>query len=184
MVPVSTPNSAPKSMIDPQAFGGATLRRIEWLTMILGAIGASWGAWRWGWRGGAGLGLGAALSWINFRWLKSSVQAFAGATLPHAVSHAVSQAPAPPESADGLPSEKSVSNEQAVVSARVPVSAYLKFFGRFALLLAAVYVILTRSWLPAVPVVTGLFAAAAATVLGLIYELASGGVRQGSKLGR
>lgn len=170
-------------MIDPQAFGGATLRRIEWLTITLGAIGASWGAWRWGWRGGAGLGLGAALSWINFRWLKSSVQAFAGVTLPHGVSHAVSHAPARPESADRSPSEKSLSNEQVVVSARVPVGAYLKFFGRFALLLGVVYVILTRSWLPAIPVLTGLFAAAAATVLGLIYELASAGVRQGSKLG-
>ncbi len=166
-------------MIDPQAFGGATLRRIEWLTIILGVIGVSWGAWHWGWRGGAGLGLGAALSWINFRWLKSSVQAF-GST---AVSHPVSHAPARPESADRSPSEKSLSNEQVIVSARVPVGAYLKFFGRFALLLGAVYVILTRSWLPAIPVVTGLFAAAAATVLGLIYELASGGVRQGSKLG-
>ncbi len=151
-------------MIDAQAFGGATLRRIEWLTIVLGAMGACWGTWRWGLRGGAGLGLGAALSWINFRWLKASVQAFG--------SVAVSPITTPPNAG-----EAAAPNLQVPATVRVPVSAYLKFFGRFALLLGAVYVILTRSWLPAVPVVTGLFAAAAATVLGLIYELASSGLR-------
>ncbi len=57
-----------------EAFGSATLRRVEWLTLTLGGLGAAWAAWRWGWRGGLGLALGAVLSWINFRWLKGSVQ--------------------------------------------------------------------------------------------------------------
>ena len=61
---------------------------------------------------------------------------------------------------------------------RVPVSAYLKFFGRFALLLGVVYVILTRSWFPAVAVLAGLFASAAGVVVALVYELLSSGVRQ------
>ena len=60
----------------------------------------------------------------------------------------------------------------------MPVGAYLKFFGRFALLLGILYVILTRSWLPLVPVFMGIFAAPAAVVLALVYELVSGGVRQ------
>jgi hypothetical protein len=34
-------------------------------------------AWR-GWRVGAGFALGAALSWINFRWLKHAVDALGG----------------------------------------------------------------------------------------------------------
>jgi hypothetical protein len=133
-----------------EAFGEATLRRIEWLTLALGGLGAAGAAWRWGWRGGAGLAAGAALSWVNFRWLKASVQAFGRAATAQAGSPEV----------------------------RVPKGAYLKFFGRFALLLAMVYVILTRSWLPVIPVLAGLFAAAAAVVVGLVYELLSSGVRQ------
>lgn len=98
--------------------------------------------------------MGAVLSWINFRWLKGSVQAFGNA----ATAQAGSEGPPKP--------------------ARVPAGAYVKFFGRFALLLGTLYVILTRSWLPAIPVLAGIFAAPAATVMALLYELLSGGVRQ------
>jgi hypothetical protein len=133
-----------------EPFGTATLRRIEWLTLALGALGAAWAARRWGWRGSAGLIIGAALSWVNFRWLKGSVQAFGAAATAQAGSENV----------------------------RVPMSAYLKFFGRFALLLVILYVILTHSWLPVIPVLAGIFAAPAATVVALVFELASGGSRQ------
>jgi ATP synthase I chain len=133
-----------------EPFGTAALRRIEWLTLLLGGLGAAWAGWRWGWQGSAGLASGAALSWINFRWLKGSVQAFGRAATAQAGVQAV----------------------------RVPVSAYLKFFGRFALLLGTLYVILTRPWLPAIPALVGIFAAPAAVVLALVYELLSSGVRQ------
>jgi hypothetical protein len=59
-----------------EAFGSATLRRVEWLSLTLGGLGTAWAAWHWGWRGGLGLAIGAVLSWINFRWLKGSVFAF------------------------------------------------------------------------------------------------------------
>jgi hypothetical protein len=133
-----------------EPFGSATLRRIEWVTLALGGLGAAGAGWRWGWRGSAGLAVGAALSWVNFRWLKGSVQAFGSAATAQAGSQNV----------------------------RVPASAYAKFFGRFALLLGTLYVILTRSWLPAIPVLAGIFAAPAAVVLALVYELLAGGVRQ------
>jgi hypothetical protein len=97
-----------------------------------------------------GLAIGVALSWLNFRWLKGSVQAFGKAATAQAGSQHV----------------------------RVPVSAYFKFFGRFALLLGILYVILTRSWLPIVPALTGIFAAPAAVVLALVYELISSGTQQ------
>lgn len=151
--------------IVPEAFGASTLRRIDWLTIILGGAGALWAARYWGWRGGAGLALGAVLSWINFRWLKSSVRAFGAVATPLA-------APPSPGSPGAAPS-----GAPPVRLVRVPLSAYLKFFGRFALLLGVVYVILTRSWLPVVPVIAGLFAAAAATVVGLVFELAASRVR-------
>jgi len=133
-----------------EPFGSAALRRVEWLTLVLGGAGAAWAGWRWGWRGTAGLAIGAALSWVNFRWLKGSVQAFGRAATAQSGSRNVG----------------------------VPCGAYIRFFGRFALLLGILYVILTRSWLPAIPVLAGLFASAAAVVLALVYELLSSGVRQ------
>ena len=139
-------------MMPAEALGNATVRRVEWLTLALGGLGAAWAGSRWGIRGAAGLALGAGISWINFRWLKGSVRAFGSAATAQAGSETV----------------------------RIPIGAYLKFFGRFALLLGAVYVILTRTWFPAVAVLAGLFASAAAVVVGLIYELVWSGARQGA----
>ena len=135
-----------------EVLGNATIRRVEWLTLVIGGLGVAWAGWRWGWRGAVGMALGAGISWINFRWLKGSVRAFGQVAIPQ-----VGSEPVP-----------------------VPVAAYLKFFGRFALLLGVVYVILTRPWFPAVAVLAGLFASAAAVIVGVIYELLLSGVRQGT----
>ena len=59
---------------------------------------------------------------------------------------------------------------------RVPKSAYFKFVGRFVLLLIAVYVILTHSAFPAIALLAGLFASAAAVVVGVLWELTLGGI--------
>lgn len=158
-----------------EPFGSATVRRIEWLTLLIGGLGAVWAGWRWGWRGGAGVMLGAVLSWINFRWLKGSVTAFGAA----AVAEAERQAPPPADSPAGPPTGPA----GTVRPAPVPVSAYLKFVGRFGLLLGAVYVILTRSWFPVASVLAGLFASAAAVLVGLIGELLAAGARDGFRRG-
>jgi hypothetical protein len=134
-----------------EVFGDAVMVRIERLTLLLGLAGTVWAAFRWGWRGAAGLALGALLSWVNFRWLKGGVHA-----LGMAATAAQGSSPA----------------------SRVSLSAYMKFIGRFGLLLGAVYVILTRSSLLAVGVLTGLFASAAAVILALLFELLRSGVRQ------
>jgi hypothetical protein len=133
-----------------EAFGSATLRRIEWLTLALGAAGSVAAGWRWGWRGALGLAIGAILSWLNFRWLKGSVLAFGRAA--------------------------TVTSDENPQAARAPKSAYFKFFGRFVLLLIAVYVILTHSAFPAVALLAGLFASAAAVVVGVLWELTLGGI--------
>jgi hypothetical protein len=133
-----------------EAASGAILRRVEWLTLALGAVGTFLAAWRWGWEQGAGFALGACFSWLNFRWLKGSVQGFGRAATAQAGAEKV----------------------------RVPLAAHLKFFGRFALLLGVLYVILTRTKFPAVAVLAGLFASAAAVVLALLYELLRSGARQ------
>jgi len=107
--------------------------------------------------------LGATLSWINYRWLRGSVQAFGAAAVAQTVSQTGGPAEAQPVS--------------------VPRGAYFKFFGRFVLLLGAVYVILTRTWFPAMAVLAGLFASAAGVVVGVVFELLSSGVRDSVKRG-
>jgi hypothetical protein len=133
-------------MAEPDSFYRAAEWRIEWLTLALGLAGTLFVAVRWGWRPGAGVALGAGLTWLNFRWLKQGVGAL--------VTVSTAQ----------VGSEK----------ARVPRTVYLKFFGRFALLLLVVYVILSRSLLPVAAVLGGLFAVVAAVMIELIFELARG----------
>ncbi len=133
-------------MADPDSFYRAAERRIEWLTLALGAAGAVFAALRWDWRAGAGVALGALLTWLNFRWLKQGVGALVTVSTVQAGSEHV----------------------------RVPRSVYLKFFGRFALLLLVVYVILSRSLLPVAAVLGGLFAVVAAVMLELLFELVRG----------
>jgi hypothetical protein len=125
----------------------AAEHRIEWMTLGLGVAGALFVLARWGWRPGAGVALGAALAWLNFRWLKQGVVALVRLSTAQAGSEHV----------------------------RVPMSVYVKFFGRFALLLVVVYVILSRSWLPVAAVLGGLFAVIAAVMIELMWELVRGG---------
>jgi len=130
-------------MADSDSIYVAAEHRIEWLTLAFGLAGAAFVLVRWGLRPGAGVALGAALAWLNFRWLKQGVTALVKLSTAQANSE----------------------------HARVPVSVYAKFFGRFALLLAVVYVIVSRSWLPVAAVVGGLFAVAAAVMIELMWEL-------------
>jgi ATP synthase I chain len=133
-------------MADRDTFYEAAERRIEWLTLALGVAAAVFAAVRWGWRPGAGVAVGATLTWLNFRWLKQGVSALVAVSTAQAGS------------------------EQS----RVPKMVYLKFLGRFALLLLVVYVILSRSLLPVAAVLGGLFAVVAAVMIELIFELAHG----------
>jgi hypothetical protein len=121
----------------------AAEHRIEWMTLAFGLAGAVFVLVRWGARPAEGVALGAALAWLNFRWLKQGVTALVKLSTAQANSE----------------------------HARVPVSVYAKFFGRFALLLVVVYVILSRSWLPVAAVLGGLFAVVAAVMIELMWEL-------------
>jgi hypothetical protein len=138
-------------MAQPDSFYGAAEKRIEWLTLGLGAVAAVYASIRWEWRAGAGVALGALLMWLNFRWLKQGVGALVAVSTAQAGSG----------------------------HARVPIGVYLKFFGRFALLLGVVYVILSRSILPAAAVLGGLFSLVGAVMLEMIFELLRG--KRGTK---
>lgn len=121
----------------------AAEHRIQWMTLAFGLAGAMFAFARWGWRPGAGVALGALLAWLNFRWLKQGVAALVKVSTARANSEHF----------------------------RVPMSIYAKFFGRFAMLLVAVYVILSRSLLPVTAVLGGLFAVVAAVMIELMWEL-------------
>ncbi len=127
-------------------FYRAAERRIERLTLALGVAAALVVAIRYGWRAALGLALGAALAWVNYRWLKQAVDTLAR-----------------------------LAAAQAEASrARVPRRVYVKFLGRFALLIVVVYVILSHSLLPGPAVLAGLFVLVAAVIVELLYELTVG----------
>ncbi len=133
-------------MAEPESSYATAERRIEWVTLMFGLVGAAFAYVRWGWRPGAGVALGSALAWLNFRWLKQGVGALV----------------------------KLSTAQENSEHARVPWSVYVKFFGRFALLLGVVYVILSRSLLPVNAVLGGLFAVVAAVLFELLWQLVRG----------
>ena len=135
-------------MAEADSFYVGAERRIERLTLALGLAGAFFALIRWGWRSGAGLALGAGLMWLNFRWLKQGIGALV----------------------------KVSTAQRGQEHFRIPRGVYVKFFGRLVLLLVAVYVILSRSLLPASAVVVGLFAVVAAVMVELVWELVAGGL--------
>lgn len=127
--------------------------RIGPTTIVLG-VAASLCLWfARGWRSGLALAIGAALAWINFRWLKGGVAAIAAPLAQQPLAGAES----------GQPTSSARPRGRA--------AAFAKFIARFALLLGVVYVILSRSLLPAVPLLAGLFATAAAALVQMIFLL-------------
>jgi hypothetical protein len=60
---------------------------------------------------------------------------------------------------------------------RIPMSTYIKFFGRYALIIAVLYGIFSNSLLPAAAVIAGLFAPVGAVVVETLYQLFTGNKR-------
>jgi ATP synthase I chain len=125
------------------AFYAAAERRIEYLTIGLGCAAAVAAGIRWNLRAGGGVAVGALLSWINFRWLKQGVGALAVLS----------------------------SVQQGAEKVRVPRSVYLKFLGRFFLLILGACAILRGFRLPVSSFLVGLFAVVAAALVEMIGQL-------------
>jgi len=130
-------------MAADESFYTAAERRIEYFTIAIGAAGTIAAAIFWSRKAALGLAAGAALSWINYRWMKLGIGALAR------ISAAQAGAEKP----------------------RVPVSVYLKFLGRYALLIVAAYAILRGFSLPAASFLAGLFAIVAAVLVEMIGQL-------------
>lgn len=121
-------------------------RRIERFIAGFGfaaSLGAGIG---WGVRAAAGTVIGAALCWLNFRWLRQGAEGVIRLGMAQAGAESV----------------------------RVPKKTHAKFLGRLALLLVVVYAILAWLRLPAVAVLCGLAVVLPAIVLELGYETVRG----------
>jgi hypothetical protein len=126
-----------------EAFYAAAERRIEYLTIGIGIAGAMGVGIYWDVRAGIGVAIGALLSWINFRWMKQGI----------AVLARLSAA------------------QQDAEKVRIPKWAYIKFLGRYVLLIFAAYVILRGFRSTAASLLAGLFAAVAAVLIESVSQL-------------
>jgi len=133
-------------MIDDEAFYAAAERRIEYLTLGIGAAGAIVAAIFWRPSAAAGLAIGALISWINFRWMRRGI---------------------------GVLTRLSIAQENAV-KPRVAKMAYVKLIGRYALLIAVAYVILRGFGSMAAGLLCGLFAVVAAALIEAVTLLFRG----------
>jgi hypothetical protein len=123
--------------------GAKTVRRITWLIPIFGlaAGGVAGALHHWDWA--EGLIFGAALAWLNFRWLRRGLEAF--------VASATAQA--------------------GSVRPRIRGDVYFVALFRYALIGLGVYVIFEYLHVPLVSVVLGLCALAAAIFAASVWEI-------------
>ena len=141
-------------MAADEAFYATAERRIEWLALAIGAAGTITAGIFWSRHQAVGLAAGAAISLINFRWLKQGVDALV----------------------------KVSAGQSGAQRVRVPRSVYLKMLGRYSLLAAAAYAILRGFQLPVAGLVAGLFSVVAAVLLELIWQLIRSGAADSARL--
>ncbi len=125
------------------AYYAAAERRIEYITLGLGAAGTICAAVVWNTHAGAGVATGAILAWLNYRWLKLGVGALARLS----------------------------KSQQGAEKVYVPRSVYFKFIGRYVLLIVAAYVILTRFGVPVASLLAGFGAVVVAALVEVVAQL-------------
>jgi ATP synthase I chain len=120
-----------------------TERRISRLTLLIGFVAALLVALLRDRLWGAGLAIGAALAWLNFRWLRRGLDALVTASTAQAGKEKPS----------------------------VPLLTYFAMLFRYGLIALAVYVIFEYLRVPLVSMVVGLCALGAATIAASVYEI-------------
>jgi len=144
----SAPYNAPAQLakapeIPPQRPSRRFERRVETGTLLLGAAAALATGALLSVSSGAGVLLGTLLAWVNFRWLEQTGRAI------------VRVAQAQPGAAQPA----------------IPRITWVKFFARYALMVLALYVTVTRSPISAVSVIGGLLTLGAAAMAVALYEV-------------
>jgi ATP synthase I subunit len=117
--------------------------RISQLTLLLGLLAALLVGYFHGRHWGAGIFIGAALAWLNFRWLKQGLDALTEASTAQATQKKV----------------------------KVPIATYFKALFRYGLIALAVYVIFKYLNVPALSMVLGLCALGAATLVVSVHSI-------------
>lgn len=135
-----------------EPFAVVAERRIGALTLWLGVGAAAIVALVISPRAGLGVAVGAALAWVNYRWMQQALDVLRDA--------AVAQHQPEIDASGAHPPKK----------ARVGWKAGAKFMGRYALIAVVVYVIVSFLAVPVLSVLAGLFALGAATIVEGIYE--------------
>jgi hypothetical protein len=120
-----------------------TERRISWLTLLIGSVAALLVALLRDRLWGAGLGIGAALAWLNFRWLRRGLDGLV------------------------LASTAQAGKEKPVM----PLLSYFGMLFRYGLIAFAVYVIFKYLRVPLASMVVGMCALGAATIAASVYEI-------------
>ena len=121
-------------------------RRIGRFQIALGAVGTAGAWWLAGPGGAAGFAVGAAVSTLNFRWLKQAVDALA-------------------EKAAGAEAKAARKKRRLLVG---------KFVGRYLLMAAAAYGILKYTSWDVRALLAGLFLFVAAILVEICFEIAHG----------
>jgi small-conductance mechanosensitive channel len=138
--------ASPREITGNEVVGARTVRRIEWLTCVIGfaaALSAGVVARHWEWS--TGLAIGTGLAWLNFRLLQRGVESFL----------------------------LSAGNQQQGESARRPIPAYLGAVLRYGLIGLTTYAIFKSLHVPLASLVAGLCALGAATMSASVWALVS-----------
>ena len=117
--------------------------RIAWLTLAFGAAASAMVAIAGNRAWAVGLLLGAALAWLNFRWLRRGLDALVAASTAQAGAE----------------------------KPRVPLATYFAALFRYALIALLLYVIFKFLGIPLASMVVGMCALAAAAIAASVYEL-------------
>ena len=135
--------AAMASSLTDSAPAAVTERRISRMTLLIGLVAGLLVAVLRDRFWGVGLAIGAALAWLNFRWLRRGLDALVRAS----TAQAGKDKPA------------------------VPLLSYFGMLFRYGLIALAVYVIFEYLRVPLVSMIVGLCALGAATIAASVYEI-------------
>lgn len=129
--------------IPPPSQGQQTEVRIAWLTLALGFAAALATALSGRKDWGIGIAAGAALAWLNFRWLARGLDALVPASTA----------------------------QEGRAKPQVPLTTYFTALFRYSLIALGVYVIFTYLHVPLGSLLMGLCALGAAAIAASVYEI-------------
>ncbi|MGH9783847.1 MAG: ATP synthase subunit I [Terriglobia bacterium] len=147
-----------------------TERRINRAMWALGAVGTLLCLLGGGWGWGAGFAIGAVLSALNFRWMKTGVQALADAAALSDASAAAEPARLP-EKAEPSTEESSEQGIPATSPPPRPRGVWGRFVLRYALIGLVGYAIFKSSFVSLGAFFLGLFLFIAAILAEVAYEI-------------